>query len=95
MTADNHLLGKFNLEGIPPARRGVPQIEVSFDLDQCGILNVSAQDKSNGNTQTITIKNENGRLSTEEIERLIKEAEKFKDHDELKRKQREAYNTLE
>ena len=92
MTADNHLLGKFNLDGIPPARRGVPQIEVTFDLDANGILNVSAQDKSSGNIQSITITNEKGRLSDEEVERLIKEAERNKDADEKRKKQIEMKN---
>ena len=95
MTADNHLLGKFNLDGIPPARRGVPQIEVTFDLDADGILNVSAQDKSSGNIQSITITNEKGRLSDEEVERLIKEAERHKDADEQRKKQIEVHNQLE
>lgn len=95
MTADNHLLGKFNLDGIPPARRGVPQIEVTFDLDANGILNVSAQDKSSGNIQSITITNEKGRLSDEEVERLIKEAERNKDADEKRKKQIEMKNQLE
>lgn len=82
MTADNHSLGKFNLEGIPPAKRGVPQIEVTFDVDTNNILQVSAQDKSTGNVQSITITNEKGRLSEEEVDRLIKEAERHKDADE-------------
>ena len=86
MTADNHMLGKFNLDNIPPARRGVPQIEVTFDLDANGILNVSAQDKSSGNIQSITITNEKGRLSDEEVERLIKDAERHKDADEKRKK---------
>lgn len=95
MTADNHLLGKFNLDNIPPARRGVPQIEVTFDLDANGILNVSAQDKSSGNIQSITITNEKGRLSDEEIERLIKDAERHKDADDNRKKQIEVKNGLE
>merc|ERR1712172_84750 len=72
MTKDNHLLGKFDLTGIPPAPRGVPQIEVSFDIDANGILNVSAQDKSTGKSNQITITNEKGRLSKEEIERMCR-----------------------
>jgi L1 cell adhesion molecule like protein len=77
MTKDNHMLGKFNLEGIPPAPRGVPQIEVTFDIDANGILNVSAADKGTGKTQKITITNDKGRLSKEEIERMVNDAEKF------------------
>lgn len=95
MTRDNHLLGKFNLEGIPPAPRGVPQIEVTFDLDANGILNVSAQDKSTGNVKQITITNDKGRLSKDEIEKLVRDAEKFKEQDELSRKKIEAKNGLE
>ena len=95
MTKDNHLLGKFNLEGIPPAPRGVPQIEVTFDIDANGILNVSAVDKSTGNQQNITITNDKGRLSKEEIDKLIQEAEKYKEQDELVKKKVEAKNQLE
>merc|ERR1712105_566722 len=76
MTKDNHLLGKFDLTGIPPAPRGVPQIEVTFDIDANGILNVSAQDKSTGKSNQITITNEKGRLSQAEIDRMVQEAEK-------------------
>jgi L1 cell adhesion molecule like protein len=75
MTKDNHLLGKFNLDGIPPAPRGVPQIEVTFDIDANGILNVHAADKSTGKSQKITITNDKGRLSKEEIEKMVQEAE--------------------
>merc|ERR1712113_604767 len=78
MTKDNHLLGKFELTGIPPAPRGVPQIEVTFDVDANGILNVSAVDKSTGKENKITITNDKGRLSKEEIERMVQDAEKFK-----------------
>merc|ERR1711913_43983 len=81
MTKDNHLLGKFDLTGIPPAPRGVPQIEVTFDIDANGILNVSAMDKSSGKQNKITITNDKGRLSKEEIERMVNDAEKFKDED--------------
>ena len=95
LTKDNHLLGKFNLEGIPPAPRGVPQIEVTFDIDANGILNVSAVDKSTGNTQNITITNDKGRLSKEEIDKLIQEAEKYKEQDEQVKKRVEAKNQLE
>ena len=71
MTKDCHLLGTFNLEGIPPAPRGTPQIEVTFDIDANGILNVSAQDKANGKAEKITITNDKGRLSKEEIEKMV------------------------
>lgn len=71
MTKDNHLLGKFNLEGIPPAPRGVPQIEVTFDIDANGILNVSAADKGTGKSNKITITNEKGRLSKDDIEKMV------------------------
>lgn len=95
MTRDNRLLGSFNLDGIPPAPRGVPQIEVAFDLDSNGILNVSAADKTTGKSNKITITNEKGRLSKDEIERMVKEAEQFRQEDELLRKNVEARNELE
>ena len=95
MTKDNNLLGKFHLDGIPPAPRGVPQIDVTFDVDANGILNVSALEKATGKTNKITITNDKGRLSKDEIERLVKEAEKFKGEDELIRKRVEAKNSLE
>jgi len=95
MTRDNNLLGKFNLEGIPPAPRGVPQIEVTFDIDANGIMNVSAQDKGTGRTNRITITNEKGRLSKEEIENMVANAERFKMEDEIARKKIEAKNGLE
>lgn len=94
-TKDNHLLGKFDLTGIPPAPRGVPQIEVSFDLDANGILNVSAVEKGTGKTNKITITNDKGRLSKEDIEKMVKTAEEFKAADEEKRLVVEARNTLE
>ena len=78
MTKDNHLLGKFDLTGIPPAPRVFPQIEVTFDIDANGILNVSACDKSTGKQNKITITNDKGRLSKEEIERMVNDAEKYK-----------------
>ncbi|KAF5102550.1 hypothetical protein D0Z03_000399 [Geotrichum reessii] len=81
-TKDNNLLGKFELSGIPPAPRGVPQIEVTFDIDANGILNVSALEKGTGKTNKITITNDKGRLSKEEIERMVSDAEKFKEEDE-------------
>ena len=95
MTKDNNILGKFNLDGIPPAPRGVPQIEVTFDIDENGIMNVSATDKAGGKTNKITITNNKGRLSKDDIENLVKEAEKFKSEDELVRKKVEAKNGLE
>ena len=78
-TKDNNLLGSFNLEGIPPAPRGTPKIEVTFDIDANGIMNVSAADKISGKSNQITIKNDKGRLSKEEIERMVSESERYKD----------------
>merc|ERR1712178_508330 len=95
MTKDNNLLGKFHLDGIPPAPRGVPQVEVTFDIDANGILNVSAQDKSTGKANQITITNEKGRLSQSEIDRMVSEAEKFKAEDEANKSKIEAKNGLE
>merc|ERR1711865_1248700 len=95
ITKDNNLLGKFHLDGIPPAPRGVPQIEVTFDIDANGILNVSAQDKSTGKAQPITITNEKGRLSQSEIDRMVSEAEQFKAEDEANKGKIEAKNGLE
>jgi len=95
MTKDNNLLGKFELSGIPPAPRGVPQIEVTFDIDANGILNVSAADKSTGKENKITITNDKGRLSKEEIERMVQDAEKFKDDDENQRERISSKNSLE
>ncbi|CAI5515922.1 unnamed protein product [Closterium sp. Naga37s-1] len=89
-TKDNNLLGKFELSGIPPAPRGVPQITVTFDIDANGILNVSAEDKTTGQKNKITITNDKGRLSKEEIERMVEEAEKYKDDDEQHKKRVEA-----
>mmetsp|Transcript_2544 Transcript_2544/g.4433 ORF Transcript_2544/g.4433 Transcript_2544/m.4433 type:complete len:652 (-) Transcript_2544:941-2896(-) len=94
-TRDNNLLGKFELSGIPPAPRGVPQIEVTFDIDANGILNVSAEDKSTGNKNKITITNDKGRLTKEEIERMVQEAEKYKAEDEQAKDKIEARNALE
>merc|ERR1712034_77947 len=82
LTKDNHNLGKFDLTGLPPAPRGVPQIEVTFDIDANGILNVSAADKSTGKQNKITITNDKGRLSKEDIEKMVNDAEKFKAEDE-------------
>ena len=95
MTKDNHLLGSFNLEGIPPAPRGTPQIEVTFDIDANGILNVSAADKATGKSEKITITNDKGRLSKEEIEKMVQDAEKYKDEDDKLRKKVDAKNGLE
>jgi L1 cell adhesion molecule like protein len=94
-TRDNNLLGKFELTGIPPAPRGVPQIEVTFDLDANGILNVSAEDKSTGKKQKITITNDKGRLSKEEIEAMISDAEKYKAEDEAHESKVKTRNALE
>merc|ERR1712154_391332 len=85
MTRDNNLLGKFNLDGIPPMPRGQPQIDVCFDIDANGILNVSAIEKSTGKEQKITITNDKGRLSQEEIDRMVDEAERYKAEDEATR----------
>jgi len=95
MTKDNNLLGKFELTGIPPAPRGVPQIEVTFDLDANGIMNVSAVDKSTGKENKITITNDKGRLSKEDIERMVQEAEKYKGEDEKQKTRISAKNGLE
>lgn len=94
-TKDNNLLGKFELSGIPPAPRGVPQINVTFDIDANGILNVSAEDKTAGVKNKITITNDKGRLSKDEIERLVQEAERYKAEDEEVKKKVEARNALE
>ena len=95
MTKDNNLLGKFELSGIPPAPRGVPQIEVTFDIDANGILNVSAVDKSTGKENKITITNDKGRLSKEEIERMVQDADKYKEEDDKQRERVTAKNSLE
>ena len=94
-TKDNNLLGKFELAGIPPAPRGVPQINVTFDIDANGILNVSAEDKTSGKKNTITITNDKCRLSKEEIERLVAEAEKYREEDEEVKRKVDAKNGLE
>ena len=95
MTAHCNLLGKFELSGIPPAPRGVPQIEVTFDIDANGILNVSAEDKATNKKNKITITNDKGRLSKEEIDRMVAEAEKFKAEDDAQKERVEARNQLE
>merc|ERR1712146_468356 len=95
MTKDNHLLGKFELTGIPPAPRGVPQIEVSFEIDANGILQVSAADKGTGKSEKITITADKGRLSQEEIERMVQEAEEFAEEDKKVQEKINAKNGLE
>ena len=95
MTKDNHLLGKFDLTGIPPAPRGVPQIEVTFEIDVNGILKVTAEDKGTGSKNQIVIQNDNNRLSPEDIERMINDAEKYADEDEKVKSKVEAKNELE
>lgn len=95
MTKDCNCLGKFNLEGIPPAPRGVPQIDVTFDIDANGILNVSAVEKGTGKANHITITNEKGRLGKDDIEKMVREAEKFKTEDDAMKAKIEAKNGLE
>jgi L1 cell adhesion molecule like protein len=95
LTKDNTLLGKFQLDGIPPMPRGVPQVEVIFDMDANGILNVSASEKSSGKTNKITITNDKGRLSKEEIDRMIAESEKYQKEDEELREKIDAKQKLE
>merc|ERR1712174_64223 len=95
MTRDNHLLGKFDLTGLPPAPRGTPQVEVTFDVDANGILNVSAVEKSSGKIEKITITNDKGRLSKEDIEKMVNDAEKFKDEDDKQKERISAKNGLE
>ncbi|XP_028163066.1 heat shock protein 68-like [Ostrinia furnacalis] len=95
MTKDNNLLGTFNLTGIPPAPRGVPKIDVTFDLDANGILNVSAKENSTGRSEKIVIKNDRGRLSQAEIDRMLADAEKYKEEDDRQRERVAARNKLE
>merc|ERR1711899_12836 len=95
MTKDNHQLGKFDLTGIPPAPRGVPQIEVTFGIDANGVLQVSAQDKGTDNKEKITITNDQNRLTPEDIEQMINDAEKFADEDKKLKERVEARNELE
>merc|ERR1712087_774316 len=95
MTKDNHILGKFDLTNIPPAPRGTPQIEDTFDVDANGILNVSAVEKGSGKSEKITITNDKGRLSKEEIEKMVNEAETFKDEDDKQKDRIASKNTLE
>ena len=94
-TKDNHLLGKFNLDGIPPMPRGQPQIEITYDIDANSILNVTAVEKSTGKNNKIVITNDKGRLSKDDIDRLVKEAEKFKEEDNKAKERIEAKNGLE
>lgn len=95
MTKDNHLLGKFELKGIPPAPRGVPQIEVMFEVDASGILQVSAEDKGTGKAETITITSEKGRLSDDDIERMVREAEEYAEEDKKVKERIDSKNGLE
>ncbi|RLO03496.1 hypothetical protein DYB28_012727, partial [Aphanomyces astaci] len=95
MTKDNNLLGKFSLDGLPPMPRGMPQVDVTFDIDANGILNVSAVEKSTGKENKITITNDKGRLSKDEIDRMVNDAEKYKAEDEKNRARIEAKNGLE
>merc|ERR1719471_447490 len=95
MTKDNHQLGKFDLTNIPPAPRGVPQIEVTFEIDANGILVVSAEDKGTGSKEKITITNDQNRLTPEDIEQMIQDAEKFADEDKALKERVESRNELE
>mmetsp|Transcript_4471 Transcript_4471/g.7307 ORF Transcript_4471/g.7307 Transcript_4471/m.7307 type:complete len:192 (+) Transcript_4471:1-576(+) len=95
MTSDNNLMGRFNLDGIPPMPRGQPKIDVTFEIDTDGILNVSAIEKSTGKENKITITNDKGRLSADEIDRMLEEAERYKAEDEVNRQRVEAKNSLE
>jgi len=95
MTKSNRLLGQFELSGIPPAPRGVPQIEVAFDVDANGILSINAADRASGASKSITITSEKGRLSEEEIERMVREAEEFAEEDRVEKEKVEARNGLE
>jgi L1 cell adhesion molecule like protein len=94
-TKDNNKLGEFNLNGIPPMPRGMPQIEITYDVDANGILNVSAVEKSSGKSEKITVTNDKGRLSADEVERMVADAEKFKEEDKLAREKIDARNSLE
>merc|ERR1711900_142535 len=95
MTKDNHQLGKFDLNDIQPAPRGVPQIEVTFEIDSNGILNVGAEDKGTGKSEKITITNDKGRLTEEEIERMVKEAEEFAEEDKKTKERVDARNSFD
>jgi len=95
MTKSNRLLGQFELSGIPPAPRGLPQIEVAFDVDANGILSISASDKGTGKIESFTITSEKGRLSDEDIERMVREAEEFAEQDAAEKDKIESRNGLE
>jgi len=95
MTKDNHLLGKFELGGIPPAPRGQPQVEVTMEIDSNGILNVGAEDKGTGKSEKILITNDKGRLTEEQIEKMIKEAEQFADEDKKVKERVDAKNAFD
>jgi endoplasmic reticulum chaperone BiP len=95
LTKDNNLLGTFELTGIPPAARGVPQIEVTFTLDANGILEVTAQDKGTGKQESVTISNDNGRLTQDEIDRMVADADKFAEEDKVLKELIEARNGFE
>merc|ERR1711939_1286228 len=95
MTKDNHKLGQFDMTGIPPAPRGQPQIEVTFEIDSNGILNVGAHDKGTGKKESITITNDKGRLTEEEIEKMIQEAEQFADEDKKVKERVDAKNAFD
>merc|ERR1711887_446928 len=95
MTKDNHKLGQFDMSGIPPAPRGQPQIEVTFEIDSNGILNVGAEDKGTGASEKITITNDKGRLTEEEIEKMIREAEEFAEEDKLAKERIDARNAFD
>lgn len=95
LVKDNHLLGKFDLSGIPPAARGVPQIEVTFEIDENSIMTVTAHEKGTGKKQTISITNDSGRLSKDEIERMINEAESFAEEDKALKERIDAKHSLQ
>ena len=95
MTKDNHLLGKFDLTGIPSAPKGVPQIDVTFELDENSILSVTAHEKGTGKQESITITNDKGRLSKEEIDAMLKDAETFAEQDKILKEKIDAKNSLE
>merc|ERR1712194_595111 len=95
MIKDNHLLGKFELGGIPPAPRGQPQIEVTFEIDSNGILNVGAEDKGTGKAEKITITNDKGRLTQEEIDRMVREAEEYAEEDKKTKERIDAKNAFD